>query len=464
MVQGLHRRVNTFVYFNPGWQERWGGHLELWDRNMSSCAQRVLPAWNRYVVFSSTDFSYHGHPVPMQGLPKGRMRRALVLYYYTKDRPLAECRHAATCNTQHDTLWVSRPSHGAACAAANSNAEVVRSVAAGALPPEASQSLAFALRGGGSPMPSNGFGTCCRASAHGPALVASAREYLTLGGRLLDSAQVYNNSRELGQAVRESGLQRRDVWITSKVNTRPERNAVAGRQEALQAVETIVRDLGLEYVDLILIHGAWKQTATQREAVWRGLLDARARGLAKHVGVSNYVQEHIEQLVKATGEWPEVNQLPFHPWVANRTRSLVAWCKRNGIQVTAYQSLGGSSCPDWLKAYRLALKPCPANRQDAMKGAVRHVATKYGVSQAQVLLRYALDQGVAVIPGATSASHIRDNLKLDAFRLTSEDMARLESSAPPPRFNTLHNLGRTPRMSALADKLSNAGRSDYTGF
>jgi len=80
------------MYLNPNWPESYGGHLELWNRNLTSCGQRVLPALGRFVAFSSTDFSYHGHPQPLQ-IPLGRARRSLALYYYTNGRPLHECAH-----------------------------------------------------------------------------------------------------------------------------------------------------------------------------------------------------------------------------------------------------------------------------------------------------------------------------------------------------------------------------------
>ena len=100
---GRRRRVNTFLYVNPDWPDDFGGHLELWDRNMSECRQRILPKLGRFVAFSSTDFSYHGHPQPIAA-PKGRLRRSLALYYYTSDCPKEDCIRQQ-CHVKHDTLW-----------------------------------------------------------------------------------------------------------------------------------------------------------------------------------------------------------------------------------------------------------------------------------------------------------------------------------------------------------------------
>lgn len=90
------------------WDDAYGGHLELWDRNLTQCAQRILPAFNRFVAFRSTDFSYHGHPMPMV-LPTGRLRRSIAMYYYQAQRPANEC-YNGVCHRYHTTTW--QRSHG----------------------------------------------------------------------------------------------------------------------------------------------------------------------------------------------------------------------------------------------------------------------------------------------------------------------------------------------------------------
>ncbi|HEV3383297.1 MAG TPA: 2OG-Fe(II) oxygenase [Gemmata sp.] len=98
----LDRRINLIVYLNKDWQEDYNGHLELWDRNMTHCVHKILPAYNRCVVFSTTDWSYHGHPEKLTW-PAGRTRKSLALYYYTNGRPEEEKSDA------HGTLWQERP-------------------------------------------------------------------------------------------------------------------------------------------------------------------------------------------------------------------------------------------------------------------------------------------------------------------------------------------------------------------
>ena len=99
----LHRRVNVFVYLNHDWPDAYGGHLELWARNMSRCEARIRPALGRFAVFSSTDFSFHGHPTPLR-LPPGRMRRSIAFYYYTTGRPADECEDG-DCGTFRNAVW-----------------------------------------------------------------------------------------------------------------------------------------------------------------------------------------------------------------------------------------------------------------------------------------------------------------------------------------------------------------------
>ena len=98
----LDRRLNALLYLNPNWQEDYGGHLELWDREMTGCVVRIAPLFNRLVVFATTDFSYHGHPDALT-CPEGVTRKSLALYYYTNGRPAEEI------SASHSTLWQARP-------------------------------------------------------------------------------------------------------------------------------------------------------------------------------------------------------------------------------------------------------------------------------------------------------------------------------------------------------------------
>jgi hypothetical protein len=104
MGYNLDRRVNSFIYLNPDWPAEYGGELELWSKDMKSCYQKIQPTLGRFVVFSSTDFSYHGHPEPMPA-PEGRTRRSMALYYYTNGRPSSECLNKDCTGAGHSTLF-----------------------------------------------------------------------------------------------------------------------------------------------------------------------------------------------------------------------------------------------------------------------------------------------------------------------------------------------------------------------
>lgn len=263
-------------------------------------------------------------------------------------------------------------------------------------------------------MPDVGFGTCCRKAAKGQPLIDSTLHYLEAGGRLLDTAQLYGNHRDVGAAVgqfvRSSGVKRESLWITSKVRTLGKGGARTSAA-AVAAVDESLDELGLAYLDLMLVHHPIDDPATA-VAVWRGLLEAKAAGKLRHVGVSNHDRAQIEALERATGARPAVNQIEFHPWVPDSTVELARWCQRRGVAVTGYGSLGSSRA-----------------RSDAQQGALAQMAAERGVSSAQLLLGWALEQGVAMIPGATSAEHIRANLRL--ARAPPPNRALAPPLAPP---------------------------------
>jgi len=282
-------------------------------------------------------------------------------------------------------------------------------------PPEGEAPIAIT---GGDEMPAVGFGTCCRASAKGSALITSTKAYLAQGGRLIDTAQMYENHRDLAVAIRESRVNRSDLWVTSKVNTR----MIHSRLSTEHSIDASLRELGVQYVDAMLIHGTWGIGINQLVEVWRGLIDAQAAGKVRHLGVSNFVSSQIEHIEHETGVRPAVHQLEFHPWVPNSTFQLVRWCQAKGIAVTAYGSLGGSA----------------SSLSDS--AVVAELAERHNVSSAQVLLRWALQQNVAVIPGATSDRHIRENLHLPPFVLAPAEMERIVQSSRPSSFTRWYNL------------------------
>lgn len=266
------------------------------------------------------------------------------------------------------------------------------------------------LKGSNKEMPAIGFGTCCRPSAHGSPLIKSTEIYLGNGGRLIDTAQKYNNHKDLAIAIRDSGIPREELWVTSKVDTQE----TSVRLDVVKAVNESLRELDLEYLDSMLLHGgtSWGAAGDNVE-LWRGLIAAKKDGMVKNIGVSNYNQAELEELEKETGEAPAVIQIEYNPWASNETTELVNWCKKHGVMVMAYNVLGGSS--------------------GSAKGkAIAAIANKYGSTNAQVLIRWILDQGIVALVGATSKEHILQDLNCSAPQhLSAADSEFLQSSAEP---------------------------------
>ena len=262
-------------------------------------------------------------------------------------------------------------------------------------------------------MPAIGYGTCCRSTARGKAIITSTIKYIEAGGRLIDTAMAYRNHKEIGEALRTTGIQRDRIWITSKISP----NFVKSRAETITACQNILQELGVAYLDLLLIHSP-KLGRKKTVELWRGLGDLKERGLVRSIGVSNMNDGEISDLIEATGVAPEVNQIQFHPWTPRQWRELVvSQHSKNGLVTTAYTSLGGSRF----------------RRSGSKWGdALAAIARKYRVKEPQVLLRWAIQQGVAVIPGSASEAHIRENLLAGThFSLDQADMDAIDKAPPP---------------------------------
>jgi len=292
-------------------------------------------------------------------------------------------------------------------------------VAANALKMQIREDAGIAVKGSTKKMPAIGFGTGMKS---GPQLIESTKTYLQNGGRLIDTAQMYANHMDLAKAIQESGVNREDIWVTSKVNTNARMGGtVANKEDTLKAVDSSLQELGLDYLDLMLIHTPAGKTHEEQEQIWLGLIEAQRAGKVKSIGVSNFNKHMIENLEKITHVRPAVLQIEYHPWVPGDTHDLVQWAQAQGIVVTAYGSLGGSE-------------------NKAQGEAVSRIADKHKVSNAQVLLKWALKRGLAVIPGATSEEHIKDCLASNKLEL-SETEDDLIDADQPPLFKRWHNCG-----------------------
>jgi 2,5-diketo-D-gluconate reductase A len=243
----------------------------------------------------------------------------------------------------------------------------------------------------GTRMPLLGLGTW---QARGREVHDAVVRALELGYRHVDTATMYGNEREVGQAIAASGVPRDEVFVTTKL---PPSRAGAERQ----TLEESLDDLGLEYVDLWLIH--WPVGGRAAPEVWARLLELQADGLAREVGVSNYGIDQIDELERATGRLPAVNQIEWSPALFDRAE-LEAHRER-GVQLEGYSPLRAT------------------NLRDAKLG---RIAQAHGVTPAQVVLRWHLEHEIVAIPKSTNAARIAENAAIFDFELTPAEVEELD--------------------------------------
>jgi diketogulonate reductase-like aldo/keto reductase len=235
-----------------------------------------------------------------------------------------------------------------------------------------------------------------------PGGVANA---LKIGYRHIDCAQFYDNEADVGEGVRNSGIPRDQVFITSKVQ-----NAGYGYEETLKSVEESVKKLGFSYYDLFLLHSP-HGGRDARLARYKAVLEAKARGLVRTAGVSNFSEKHIKEIEEAGLEKPAVNQIELHPWCQQRPIAL--FCQSEGIVVQAYTPLlRGTKAPEG---------------KGIQNAVVLKIAEKHGRSPAQVLIRWSLQKGFVPLPKATSAHRIEENLRVFDFALDAGDVAAIDA-------------------------------------
>ncbi len=235
----------------------------------------------------------------------------------------------------------------------------------------------------------------------GPELVNAVRTAIQHGYRSVDTAAIYENEEGVGQGICEgleaAGIQLEDLFVTSKVW-----NADLGYESTLKAYETSIQKLGLEYLDLYLIH--WPVEGKYEEA-WKALETLYKQGRVKAIGVSNFHIHHLEQLMKETEIKPMVNQVEYHPRLTQK--ELQQYCQANGIQFEAWSPLMQGQLLD----------------QKDLQG----IAAKHHKSIAQIILRRDLQNGVITIPKSTKEHRIIENAAIFDFKLSDEDMQRIDS-------------------------------------
>jgi 2,5-diketo-D-gluconate reductase A len=224
------------------------------------------------------------------------------------------------------------------------------------------------------------------------------RTALDAGYRHIDTAQGYGNEEGVGQAVRESGLPREEVFVTTKlINNRH------GHDEAIAALDESLQKLGLDYVDLYLIH--WPRPHADRYVeTWRAFEKIASDGKARAIGVSNFQVPHLERLAAETGTVPAVNQIELHPLL--QQSQLRDYHREHGIATEAWSPIGKGG--DLLREERLV-----------------SLGDKYGKSPAQIVLRWQIQLDNIVFPKSVTPSRIRENIDVFDFELSDDDMATI---------------------------------------
>jgi 2,5-diketo-D-gluconate reductase A len=241
-------------------------------------------------------------------------------------------------------------------------------------------------------MPLVGLGTW---KANGEQAYEAVRYALEIGYRHIDTATMYANEHEVGRAVRDSGLPREEVFVTTKLQS-----GNAGRERA--TIEASLRALGVERVDLWLIH--WPPSGRAAPEVWERFVEIKAEGLTRAIGVSNYDERQIDEITAATGVAPAVNQIEWSP--ALYDSRVVEAHRQRGITLEGYSPFKSANLRDPVLA---------------------EIARRRGVTVHQVVVRWHIEHGIVVIPKSSDRRRIASNFDVFGFTLDPEEVARIDA-------------------------------------
>jgi len=227
---------------------------------------------------------------------------------------------------------------------------------------------------------------------------------LEAGYRLIDTAAAYYNEKEIGIALKSSPVPREEIFITTKLD-----NFDHGYKNTLNAFDRSLKELDSEYIDLYLIHWPMRQ----RHESWKAMIELMEKGKCRAIGVSNYMIRHLEELFDNSPVIPAVNQIEFNPLMFDK--DVLGFCKDYNISVEAYTPI--------------------ARGRKFRSRVIAEISEKYRKSPAQIMLRWAIQHNVIVIPKSSNVERIRENADIFNFNLSSEDMNVLNSLSEGLRFS-----------------------------
>jgi 2,5-diketo-D-gluconate reductase B len=266
-------------------------------------------------------------------------------------------------------------------------------------------------------IPAFGLGTF---RLQGQVVIDSVSTGLALGYRVIDTAQIYENEAEVGEAIAASGIAREELFITSKIWI-----ANLAKDRLIDSLKESLRKLQTDYLDLTLIHWPSPDDQVPVEEFMGALLEAKRLGLTRQIGVSNFTVELMQKAIAAVGaENIATNQIELHPYL--QQTAMLDYCRQHGILLTAYSPLGSGDRPKALKKSDepvLLANPILAD-----------IAAKHKTTPGQVLLAWALGRGTVAIPKSVNPQRLRQNLAAVELRLDAADMAAIAALDKGYRF------------------------------
>lgn len=243
---------------------------------------------------------------------------------------------------------------------------------------------------------------------NGPDVAREVSEGLAMGYRLIDTAALYGNEATIGEMMRESDIPRDDIFLTTKLW-----NTDQGYEPALAAFDASLQRLGVEQVDLYLVHWPWPQRVRD---TWRAMEELLASGRTRAIGVCNYLPHHLHELASFANVLPAVNQFEFHPRL--QQPELQAVCREYGITMQA-----------WAPLMRGKVADIPL---------LVAIAEKYGKTPAQISIRWILERGITTIPKSIHPERLAENCDVYDFSLTAEEITAIDA------LDSRHRIGANP--------------------
>lgn len=266
-------------------------------------------------------------------------------------------------------------------------------------------------------MPAMGFGVAGLGT--GPQFYTAMESALENGYRFFDTAPFYENEGEVGQVLRTCGVPREELFIATKLP-----NACHAYEDTLKAFDAALKNMGLDYLDLYMIHFPMPMLGLYQEA-WRAMEKLYHEGLIRAIGVSNFQEHHLQKIFETCEIKPHTNELECNPYLT--VRPLCNFCRDNGIRVINWFPLGGPREP---------LVPYPVSDYKLLieDEVLVEIGKKYGKTPAQIALRWAIDNEISPIPKSANPARIRQNREIFDFSLTPEELAQIDALNYDRRF------------------------------